>query len=79
MFLELGQLGAMPTALGSLFQGLITLFLTPNLTPNLTQPHAVTESRAQHCPSTPLVMSCSRHEAYPQLLCSGLSKPRDLS
>jgi len=25
------------------------------------------------------VRSCSRHEASPQLLCSGLSKPRDLS
>ena len=37
-------------------------------------PVAVTQSRAQLT-----VRSCSRHEASPQLSCSGLSKPRALS
>ena len=53
--------------------------------PPLTQLHAipsgpvaVTQSRAQRCPPLP-VRSCGRHEASPQLLCSGLSKPRGLS
>ena len=36
------------------------------------------ESRGQHCLPLP-VRSCSRHEASPQLLCSGLNKPRDPS
>ena len=36
--------------------------------------------RAELSAAPPLpVRSCSRHEAFPQLLCSGLSKPRDLS
>lgn len=35
------------------------------------------ESRAQRCPPLPM-RSCSCHEAFPQLLCSGLNKPRDL-
>jgi len=36
--------------------------------------------RAELSAAPPLpVRSCSRHEASPQLLCSGLSKPRDLS
>jgi len=46
--------------------------------PPLTHPHAVpsgpfavTESRAQCCS----VRSCSCHQASPQLICSGLSKP----
>jgi len=38
-------------------------------------PIAVTQSRAQHCPPLP-VRSCSRHDASPQLLCSGPSTPR---
>ena len=52
--------------------------------PPLTQLHAVpsgpvtvTQSRAQRSPPLP-VRSCSRHEAFPQLLCSALSKPRGL-
>ena len=53
--------------------------------PPLTQLHAiplgpvaVTQSRAQRCPPLP-ARSCSRNEASSQLLCSGLSKPRELS
>ena len=53
--------------------------------PPLTQLHAVpsgpvavTQSRAQRCPPLP-VRSRSRHQASPQLLCSGLNNPRDFS
>jgi len=83
--LELQQLEAIPTALGSLFRAhhplVQTLSLTPFPAPPLTQLHAVpsgpvavTQSRAQRCPPLP-VRSCSRHEASPQLLCSALRKP----
>ena len=86
--LELWQLRAVPTALGSLFHAHHALVQNLSLTPNLTLPWqlpaiplgavAVTESRAQRCPPLP-VRSCSCHEASPQLFCSGLSTPRDLN
>ena len=41
-------------------------------------PDVVTDSRAQCFPSAPCG-SCSHHGSSPQLLCSGLDKPRDLS
>ena len=76
MLLELRQLGAVPTTLGSLFQYPNALwcrtFPQPLPAPPVTQlnafPPAFTESRAQRCPSTPLMRSCSRHEASSQLL-----------
>ena len=62
--LELQQLEAIPTALGSLFRAhhplVQTLSLSPFPAPPLTQLHAVpsgavaaTENRAQRCPSAP--------------------------
>jgi len=74
MLLELQQLGAVPTTLGSLFQDPNALwcrtFPQPLPAPPVTQlnalPPAFTESRAQRCPSTPLMRSCSCHEASPQ-------------
>ena len=59
MLLELQQLRAVPAALGSLFHAhhsLKNLFLTLNLTQLHAVPSgtvAVTESRAQCCPSAP--------------------------
>ena len=66
MLLELQQLGAVPTALGRLFQTPPSSgeepFPNTQPDPPLTQLHAVplgpvavTESRAQHCPSAPLL------------------------
>ena len=75
MLLKL-QLSAMITTLGSLFRA-HNLFLTPHLSLHWTQLRAVA-SGPVGAPPLP-VRSCSRHEASPQLLCSGLSKPRDLS
>jgi len=84
----LSKLELRHTALGSLFSACHRLvknfFLIPNPTPaggiSTPFPRALSLSqRAELSAAPPLpVRSCSRHEASPQLLCSGLSTPRDL-
>ena len=68
--LELGQLGAVPTALGSPFYAhhplVQTLSLTPP-TPPLTQLHAV--------PSGPVAVTQSRAQRCPSALCEELQPP----
>ena len=61
----------------------------PSLTPSCPSPDtspchsfgpiAVTESRAQRCPSAPLTKSYSHHEGSPHLLCSGLNQPKGIT
>ena len=88
MLLELQQLRAVPTALGSLFHAYRPLVQTLSLTPtcpsqhsSMLFPQALSLShRAELSASSPLPgRSCSHHEASPQLLCSGLNQARDLS
>ena len=86
--LELQQLRAVPTALGSPFHAhhplVQTLSLTsscPSPAGSMPFPRALSLSQRAELSAAPRfpVRSCSRHEASPQLLCSALSKPRDLS
>ena len=86
MLTELWQLRTTSTAVGSLFHAhypLVSLPLLPSLALPTelhtvpSGPVTVTESRSQCCPPLP-VRSCSCHRPPLSLLCSGLSKPRDL-
>jgi len=84
---ELQQLGAVPTNLGSPFCAHRplghNLLLQPRPSPGTALCRSLGPCRCHweqssalpfHCP----VRSCSRHEASPQLLCSGLNKPKAL-
>jgi len=85
MFLELGQHGAITTALGSLFHACCHLVQTLSLTPSClstdTAPcHSLGPCRCHTEQSSALPLcSLSRAAAAKRpLLCSGLSQPRDL-
>ena len=87
MLLELLQLRAVPTAQGSLCHAHCLLVQNLSLTPSWHFPDTAScrslgpccchSEQSSALPSTP--WSCSHHEASPQLLCSGLSKPGNLS
>ena len=74
--------------LGILFHAHYPLVQTLSLTPSCSSPDSSMpfppalslSHRAELSAAPPLpVRSCGHHEASPQLLCSGLSKHRDLS
>jgi len=80
--LELQQLGVVPTALRNPFHAQCPLAQTLSLTPSCPSPdssmpfpQALLLSQSTELP----VRSCSRQEASPQLLCSGLHKLKNLS
>jgi len=89
VLLELQQLGAVITALGSLFHAHHPLMQNLSLTPNLTFPGHSSKlfpqlrslsqiAELSTAPSLP-ARSCSCNEVSPQLLCSGLNKLWGLS
>ena len=87
--LNSGSLGPWPLPWGACFRVQPPSGEEPFCNPHLTFPwHSSMQfprpchchQRAELSTAPPLpVRNCSHHEASPQLLCSGLSKPRDLS